>query len=59
MLILFAFFLDLTCTDGSLVFAEDLGRRDLDLSEDLIFLDGKKSIEQYHNIVGKHELIKT
>ncbi len=59
MLIFFAFFLDLTWTDGSLVFAEDLGRRDLELPEDLIFLDGRESIEQYSNIVGKHELIKT
>ena len=56
MLIFFAFFLDLTWTDGSLVFAEDLGRRDLELPEDLNFLDGKKeSIEQYSNIVGQHE----
>ena len=50
-MIFFAFFVDLTWTDGSLVFAEDLGRKDLDLPVDLIFLDGRESIEQYSNIV--------
>ena len=59
MLIFFAFFLDLTWTDGYIVFAEDLGRRDLELPENLNFLDGRESIEQYSNIVEQRELIKT
>ena len=37
----------------------DLGWRDLELPEDLIFLDGRESFYQYSNIVGQHELIKT
>jgi hypothetical protein len=55
-------------TVGSLVFAEDLGCkvlelpedlgwRVLELAEDLFFLDGRESIEQYSYIVRQHELI--
>ena len=37
----------------------DLGWRDLELPEDLIFLNGRESFYQYSNIVEQHELIKT
>jgi hypothetical protein len=40
-----------------LVFAEDLGCRVLELAEDLFFLDGRESIEQYRHTVRQHELI--
>ena len=53
-----AFFFELTWTVSSLVFAEDLGCKVLELPEDLgckvlelpedlFFLDGRESIEQY------------